>query len=407
MRSKPLSARDEPRVASALALSLLCAACGPQAPAFDDEAALGRALFKDTSLSLERTQSCATCHDPLHGFIDARHDDDGVVSAVSLGDDGVSLGDRNAPTVAYAALTPAFHVGARQRVHKGAAHRVYEGPLGGFFHDGRAATLHEQAMGPPLNPIEMAMPDRATVVARIIENEDYARGFVELYGEGVFDDDDTAYGAMAAAFAAFESTDEVSPFDSRYDRSLRGDVELTFMELTGKAVFFSQFANCAICHQLHSEGDPVNERREPFTGSEFHNIGVPVNEAVRARNGVTTVDLGLFGTGLSSDGRARGAFKTPTLRNVAVTGPYMHNGVFKELRTVVLFYDHFVNDARAVNPETGLPWAAPEVAEGVATELLEASDPLTDSEVTGLVCFMRALTDARYEHLLDEDVECE
>lgn len=393
-------------IPSALAIVTTLAGCAEDS-IYQSPEELGAALFVDVDLSRNRTQSCSTCHDPERGFSDGRSGPDGATAAVSLGDDGVSWGDRNAPTAAYAQLTPEFHVGTRERHNKQNNNRLYTGALGGQFWDGREPDLEGQAGGPPLNPLEMGMPDQALVVERIREDQEYARAFVQLYGDDVFDTDERAYAAMTESIAAYERTDELAPFDSRYDRSLRGEVTLTFMELTGKSVFFSQFANCSICHQLYSEGDPINERRETFTGYEYHNIGVPVNEAVRQRNGVTEPDLGLLNNGDVADADARGKFKVPTLRNVAVTGPYMHNGVFRDLVTVIEFYDHVNNaDIRTTNPETGEPWRPSEIPETV-TDLLEVGDPLTDLEVQGLVCFLRALTDERYEPLIEpKGIDC-
>ena len=126
----------------------------------------GRALFFDPNLSLNRTQSCATCHDPARAFVDSR--DNGVGGAVSLGDDGRSLGDRNAPSLTYAALTPPLRRNADG---------VYEG---GLFHDGRARDLADQAGQPILNPLEMNMPDAAAVAARVSENPAYVATLREL-----------------------------------------------------------------------------------------------------------------------------------------------------------------------------------------------------------------------------------
>ncbi len=403
------------RLAVIAAVGVALGACAPDEEnhplppsVYADIEAFGEALFFDENLSMQRTQSCATCHDPERGFTDGRRDARGNVRAVSLGDDGVSLGDRNAPSAAYAFLSPEFHIGTRERHNKQNDHRLYTGPLGGQFWDGREADLEGQAGGPPLNPLEMGMPDAASVAQRLGEDEEHRRALFEFFGPEALDDDEAAYVAMTQAIAAFERTEAFAPFDSRYDRSLRGEVALTFTELTGKAIFFSQFGNCAVCHQLYSEGDPVNETRETFTGYEFHNIGVPTNEAVRRLNGVTTPDLGLGNDQSIEDPMLRGAFKVPTLRNVAVTGPYMHNGVFAELRTVVEFYDHFTNpEVRALNPETGQPWRSPEIPETVRTELLEVGDPMTDNDVEGLVCFLRALTDQRYEALIPRDgIDC-
>lgn len=399
--------------------TVVLAGCRPQADdpmvmpmlepsIYETEEALGEALFADPNLSRNRTQSCATCHDPERAFTDGRLDPTGRVSAVSSGDDGVSWGDRNAPTAAYARLTPPFGYGTRARHNKQNQNRLYTGALGGLFWDGRAPDLEGQASGPPLNPLEMAMPDQAAVVERLSADEEYLSAFLELYGDDVFDTDARAYAAMTEAIAAYERTDEFASFDSRYDRSLIGEVALSFKELTGKAVFFSQFANCSICHQLYSEGDPINERQEPFTGFEYHNVGVPVNDEARARNGVTELDVGLLGNGAVTDDAERGKFRVPTLRNVAVTGPYMHNGVFRELRTVIEFYDRHNNEeVRALNPETGAPWREAEIPDTVATDLLEVGDPLTDLEVESLECFLRALTDERFEHLIEDDgIDC-
>lgn len=371
---------------------------------FADMAGFGEALFFDENLSRRRTQACATCHDPLRGFTDGRTDPDGRIVSVSIGDDGVSLGDRNAPSVAYAFLSPDFHIGDRQRHSKHSEHRVYAGPLGGQFWDGRASDLESQAGGPPLNPIEMAMPDVAAVAQRLHENDEYRRALAEFFDPAALDDEQLAFESLTEAIAAYERTDVFAAFDSRYDRSLRGEVALNFKELTGKAIFFSQFSNCAICHQLYSEGDPTRERVEPFTGYEFHNIGVPENLDVRARNGVDTADPGVQQQ--LDDPALRGAFKVPTLRNVAVTGPYMHNGVFADLATVIAFYDHYTNPDRTLNPQTGQPWRDPEVSPTVALELLEVGDAMSDDDVVALECFLRALTDQRYEALIPDDGLC-
>ena len=401
-RRDPKATRSEWALAIVITLGT---ACGSDTEPTLTVTELGEALFFDTNLSWNRTQACATCHNPEHAFIDDRLDDDGQIAAVSVGDDGTSLGDRNAPTAGYAAFTTPLElgVGTRRRFNKQSRNRTYEGALGGFFLDGRASGLEGQAAGPPLNPLEMGMPDEASVVARIEENPEYVRAFRAHFGQAVFDEPATAYAAMTDAIAAFESTEEFAPFDSKYDRWLVGEATFSFIELTGKSLFFSEFTNCAICHQLHSDGDPVNGLVETFSGYEYHNIGVPENEAVRADNGVTDPDLGLASNTQFDDPTERGKFKVPTLRNVAVTEPYMHNGVFRDLKTTVLFYEHFVDpELRPTNPETGEPWREPEIPETVSTELLEVGDSLTDFEVDALVCFLRTLTDQRYEHLIQE-----
>lgn len=357
---------------------------------YDTAEALGEALFFDVNLSRDRTQACSTCHNPDFGFTDPRETE--VGRAVSLGDDGESLGDRNAPTASYAALTPEFH-----RSPGGLW-------IGGQFLDGRAADLAAQAGGPPLNPIEMGMPDKASVVARLAENPDYVAAFDYLYGEGVLEDPEAGYAAMTESIAAFEKTDVFAPFDSKYDRYLRGEYQLTQEEELGRLLFFSQqFTNCNMCHQLGtSQMDP----RETFSNYEYHNIGVPVNAAVRAANGSAPdyVDRGLLENPAVDDPAQAGKFKVPTLRNVAVTGPFMHNGVFEDLRTVVLFYNKYnsTDPARQINPETGQPFGAPEVDGTLSMKELTTGPALDDQRIDALVAFLKTLTDQRYEHLLED-----
>lgn len=373
--------------------------CAEEEPVFESQASLGEALFNDTRLSLNATQACATCHAPDHAFVDVRAA--GGFRAVSLGDDGVSLGDRNAPTVTYAAFGRSFQVGRRERLNSQAS--AYEGHLGGMFFDGRAIDLEAQAMGPPLNPLEMAMPSEAAVVARILEDDDYVGSLEAHFGDHVFDDDARAFRAIAEAIAAFERSDALSPFDSRYDRFLADPISnpLSLKEGLGKSLFFSQTdTNCATCHQIALN----SSRDEVFTSGEFHNIGVPINVDVRVANGlgVDHIDHGLME--VTGDAADDGKFKVPTLRNVAVTGPYMHNGVFSDLRTVVLFYDqHFEASTHPNNPETGQPWAEPEVPATLNREELTQGGALEDYQIDALVCFMRTLTDARYESLMPAD----
>lgn len=415
------------RALSAAALCVALAACGgggggggspapapspappPPAPrpaVFDNTLALGRSLFNDTNLSLNRSLACASCHNPGHALIDNRLDAHGRVSAVSRGDDGSSLGDRNAPTASYARFTPEFTRGRRERFNS--QQSAYEGFIGGFFLDGRARTLADQAKGPLLSRIEMGMPDRRAVAERIAENADYVAAFKRFFGENIFDDATRVFDATADSIAAFERSAEFSSFDSRYDKSLRGEYRYDPLSKAarGRALFFSQqFTNCATCHQLRPQG----HAEETFSGYEYHNVGVPVNEKVRALNGI---DAGFIDPGLAQnplvpqDQRAAqlGKYKVPTLRNVAVTGPYMHNGVFRELATVVMFYDQFFEGSRFPrNPETGAPWRAPLHTDNLALTELRDGRRMTVDDVEAMVCFMRTLTDERFEPLIKEN----
>ncbi len=377
---------------------------GQEAPSlrFNDQVSLGEALFFDQNLSLGRTQSCATCHNDQHGFVDNRTDQSGNISAVSTGQDAVSKGTRNAPTAAYAAFSPDFHYGTRQRFNSNQGD--YQGFLGGQFLDGRALDLEEQAGGPPLNPLEMAMPDKSSVVERLKENRDYVAAMQYLYGENLFENTDAAYEAMTESIAAFEMSEFLSPFDSKYDRALRGQAELSPKEALGKSLFFSKtFTNCATCHQLNRN----NSLTETFTGYEYHNIGVPVNETLRDIGVV--VDDGLFSNPAVDDLSTKGKFKVPTLRNVAVTAPYMHNGVFRNLETVIKFYDHYLAGSQfTLNPETGAPWSEPETPENISLTELQSGRAMSQEDVEAMVCFLRTLTDQRYEHLVEsQGIECD
>ncbi len=346
---------------------------------------LGRILFFDVNLSKNRTQSCATCHNPNAGFVDDR--DNGVKKMASLGDDGKSLGDRQAPTASYAKFSPAFHFDEKAKKY-----------VGGQFWDGREATLEGQAGGPPLNPVEMGMSDKKAVVDRLKENSLYVDSFKKIFGADIFKNDDKAYEAMTIAIASFERTDEFSPFDSKYDRYLKGEYDLTPLEDLGKSIFFSNNNNsCANCHVLKGE----DKEGETFTNYQYHNIGTPANNELRAKNGVKAIDEGLLANSNVSDVTQKGKHKVPTLRNVAVTGPYMHNGVFKDLKTVVEFYDKYNNKDRNIDPETNKPWDEPEVKDNISLQELKANK-LTDRKVEALVAFMKLLTDKKYEHLLEE-----
>lgn len=350
---------------------------------------LGRALFNDTALSRDGTQSCATCHDPDRAFTDPRESLAG--RAVSVGADGDSHGDRNTPTLSYAFLSPDFHRDAKGNYK------------GGQFWDGRADNLRDQAGQPMLNPVEMAMPDRSTVIDRLRADPTYRQSFAALFGPHALDDVESAFDHAAEALAAYQSTEEFSPFDSRYDRYLRGEAELTTQEQFGYTVFITW--NCRLCHQLQQQG--ITER-ETFTSFEYHNIGVPVNHAARAVNGLGPdhVDLGLLARPGIDDPVQAGRIKVPTLRNVAVTGPYMHNGMFKDLRTAVLFYNKYTSrrPASKINPETGEDWGDPEVSENLSLAELQSGLMLDDARVDALVAFLETLTDRRYEPLLtDQD----
>ncbi len=409
-----------------LALSSVLMGCGSEssdevaAPKLSSKALLGAELYVDVNLSLNRSQSCATCHNPEHGFIDERVNDASVgnkASAGSLGDNGVSIGDRNAPTAAYAAFSPQFAHGSRKRAVSQAGIAEYVGFLGGQFWDGRENDLAGQAGGPPTNPDEMGMPDKASVIDRLQENSEYIAAFEYLYGADIFNDADAAYLAMAQSIGEFEKSAEFSPFNSKYDRSLTGEYIYPVLSKarTGKTLFFSSDFTCASCHQLR----PLSHKQETFTSFEYHNIGVPENVQLRTMNLAVGPDTGLFNNPAVTDVAQKGKFKVPTLRNVAVSAPYMHNGVFQTLETVLHFYEHakfralnLDNNAVAntiQNPESGELFLVAEISENIEHDVLSGNDkPLSPENIEAIVCFFMSLTDERYEHLLDADkvVQC-
>ena len=354
------------------------------ASAADEREALGAALFVDTNLSLNRNQSCSTCHDPTVAFSDGRDGDLG--GAVSLGDDGLSLGDRNAPSLTYASLIPRF-----QRSEDG-------NYVGGFFRDGRAATLIDQIAEPFTNPLEMALPDIGTAVARVQETPSHVLLLEEIYGDQVFDTVEGAFQAISESIAAFEQTARFRPFDSKYDRYLKGEYALTKEEELGRVFFFSQLTNCHRCHLLETKEFTAGET---FTNYRYHNIGIPTNTVVRSHNGLPSrhTDTGLLQNPSVDDPAVAGQFRVPSLRNVAVTGPYMHNGVFDDLLTVVLYYNRYTmgNPNSQINPETAMPWRPPEVPDTIDYDLLRTGQPISARQARALVAFLETLTDQRYE----------
>jgi cytochrome c peroxidase len=168
----------------------------------------------------------------------------------------------------------------------------------------------------------------------------------------------------------------------------------------GRELFFSDLTNCRLCHLANPDRLSATE---PFTNFEYHNIGVPVNPKVLEN--LTEPQKSDVGAAIRPEASRSdtGKFRVPSLRNVAVTAPYMHNGVFASLEAAVLFYGrHLVEQSIAsINPETGRPWRAAEVAETVEQENLVKGQPLDLKRTRQLVAFLKTLTDRRYEHLVE------
>jgi cytochrome c peroxidase len=350
------------------------------------EQQLGARLFFDTTLSHPAGQSCGSCHAPAAAFSDPDKR-----APTSKGVNPALFGSRNAPTGSYAAFSPKFHYDQEEGVW-----------IGGQFLDGRAATLEDQAKGPFVNPLEMANPDQASVVEKL-RHGDNADLFRQVYGARSLDNVDTAFNLLAHAIAAFERSEVLSPFTSKYDAYLDGRTSLTAQELNGLRLFEDPMkGNCAACHP--SQPSPSGAR-PLFTDFTYDNLGVPKNphnpfySMAGAYNpaGRNFIDRGLGNT--TADPGDDGKFKVPTLRNLALTGPFMHNGYFETLEGVVDFYntrdlkrpciDPWTAEADALRLEC---WPAAELAANVNVDEL-GNLGLSRSEVLDIVAFMHTLTD--------------
>ena len=362
--------------------AFLCAAvlagCGsegpsapPPAPGLSAQAQAGRALFFDKALSASGVQSCATCHVPERAFTADPATDHGL--PVPLGGRNMDLpGFRNAPSLVYAALTPAFDP---------------EAQTGGFFRDGRASSLAVQAQQPFITKFEMANADAAEVVMRLQASPQTLAAFTAAYGADVLADPAAALASIGEAIAAFEREGaEFHPFSSKYDYWLQGKATFSDAERRGIALFNNPGkGNCNACHpstrQQYSE-------HALFTDFCYDNIGVPRNWAIPANSpgpvspvsGVPLdyvpvnsnlpadaqyayYDMGLCGPfePPAADPAPRksfadatgvcGVFKVPTLRNVALTAPYFHNGNAADLHKALQFYiTRDINNNQGNNP---------------------------------------------------------
>jgi len=324
------------------------------------EQQLGKKIFFDTNLSSPIGQSCASCHDIKTSLTDSIQN-----SPVSSGAVAGRTGTRNTPSAAYSAFAPQFHFDEEEGLF-----------IGGQFWDGRAENLKEQAKAPFLNSDEMNNADEGSVIEKI-KAASYAPLFKQVYGEQTLDNIQEAYDKVAQAIVAFENTSSFNQFSSKYDYYLAGRVNLSELEQKGLELFEDEKkGNCAACHISKTE-----DGSQPlFTDFTYDNLGTPSNPDILAIKGADFIDVGL---GQTVGSEENGKFKVPSLRNVAMTAPYMHNGVFSSLQEVVDFYN---------TRDTDTKWAAPEVAKNVNTD--ELGDlKLSDEEVNAIVAFMRTLTD--------------
>ncbi len=374
------------------------AASTPDIPAMQE---IGRILFFDDTISAEGNQSCATCHGEAVGWTgpDEALNKSGAVYKGSIPG---RFGNRKPTTVAYAGWSPVLHLENGEFV-------------GGNFWDGRATgelfgnPAVDQAQGPPLNPLEQALPDAAAVMERVCAAP-YAGRFRELWGEEVCADPDAGFEAFARSIAAFEGGPEVSPFSSKYDAVLEGRATLRPNEQRGLDLFVGK-AGCDECHSLRGarHGDPPL-----FTDFTYENIGAPRNpsnpfyaQVTFNPDGPGWIDEGLGGflrtrPEWSDQVEANvGRHRVPTLRNVdarptrGFVKAFGHNGYFKSLEEMVHFYntrDALPRCASADDPgEKTTCWPAPEVEANLSTEVGNLG--LTPREERAIVAFLRTLTD--------------
>jgi len=280
---------------------------------------LGERLFFEKALSADNTLSCASCHIPEHGFADT--------AAFSIGVGG-RLGKRNTPSCANVSARPYL------------------------FYDGRASSLEDQVHFPVTDTNEMSA-QLSLVIKRLAANKEYRTFFKMVYGSAPNATN------IAEAIAAYERTLETSstPFDRYMDGN---DAAISASAIRGRELFMGKKAKCFDCHFSPD-----------FTGDEFRNIGL--------YDGKTYKDEGRYA--ITHNKEDLGKFKVPGLRNVAVTGPYMHNGMFRTLRQVIDYYDDpYKTVASPINMDT----------------LLLQPLHLTEEEKTDLESFMLTLTDDRF-----------
>ncbi|HEX6019506.1 MAG TPA: cytochrome c peroxidase [Burkholderiaceae bacterium] len=381
--------------AAALTLALL--GCGggtadddaPAATALSDQAALGERIFHDVSLSVSGRQSCGTCHVESHA-----HAPDNALPAQFGGPAMDRQGGRSTPSVRYLAFNTAFFFDGEGT------------PTGGFFWDGRAASLQAQAHGPFLNPVEMANSDAADVVAKLARAP-YVEEFKRLYGADILSRPGDAFDRMALALQRYQLEDiEFRGFTSKYDEFLRGRAPLSAQEQRGLALFNSPAkGNCAACHPSARAADgslPL------FTDFTYDNLGLPRNMALARNADPTYFDLGLCaraGGDLAARTDLCGAFKVPSLRNVARRQMLFHNGAFSSLKDAITFYVQ-----RDTNPEKWYPRKADgsidkfndlpaaykanvNTTEAPYNRRLGEVPALSDTEIDDVIAFLQTLSD--------------
>lgn len=330
----------------------------PVAPPKSLKEDLGDKIFNDINLSSPVGIACQSCHDAFVFWADPRN------TATSAGSLGTS-GTRNAPQLSYVAFTP-----ARSLV-------TGKGYIGGLFWDGREVTLQSQANKPFLNPIEMNMTPATLITA--IAAQPYAAQFRHVYGVGSLDTTTPtllarSFNFVADALEAYMSQAEFHNFKSKFDYFINGFVALTPAESRGMTLFNGK-AGCAACHPSTPSAD---SGQILFTDYSYHNLGLPTNPLAAP----LTPDLGL-GAAINRPAQ-NGKFKTPTLRNIAFTGPYGHNGFYTTIGSML----NFLNARGTTVPEVAANIVNPNNTLGQIGNL-----GLTTAEKADLRAFLATLSD--------------
>lgn len=355
----------------------------------DPRVALGRKMFFDPNLSVPAGTSCSSCHDPKLAFAGGNRSALGVAHGSHAG----RFARRNTPSLLYLRFVRPFQLEWEDEAQLPEA-------FGGFFWDGRANTVAQVAAQPLLNANEMANPSPRNV-ANTLRTSAYASELAAEF-DHVFDTPEKTVEALGFCLEAFLTSPNLAPFSARFDAYLRGEAQLSPLETEGMALFDDRSKGaCSSCHKF----DPASHEpeRSLFTDYGYDTVSVPRNRALPSNQNANAFDLGVCER---HDARLHtddpwfcGAFRTPSLRNVALRPSYMHNGVFTSLRDVVSFYA-----TRASNPKRwygsgkfdDLP---PKYHEYVNTNAApynqnEGDAPaLSEHEIDAVVAFLGTLTD--------------
>jgi cytochrome c peroxidase len=364
---------------------------------------LGKRIFEDRGLSEPAGVACASCHDRKRAY---QGDNRSPIRGVAVGSRPGEYGNRKPPTVMYMSFSPDFGFA---KVAEGGVEKLEA--RGGQFWDGRAADLAAQPSVPLTNPLEMNNPS-ADAVAEKVKAASYAPMMAAIFGPEAFADPKAAFRRITQALSAYESSELLAPFSSQFDDHLRGAEPLTPQEARGLALFIDpKRGNCVACHAVNPDSkDPADWL---FTDFGYVALGVPRNAAIPANADPQSFDLGLCKRpGLDAvlppgvpAASLCGAFKTPTLRNVAARAPYFHNGAIASLRDAVAFHATRDTDPTRwyATPKGGEPDKFDDLPSAYKVNVNVEAVPfdrepgqaprLDDGDIDALVAFLNTLTD--------------